>query len=677
MKSELTKNPDEMSTEELKEAILRLRSLVEKNRPTSAPPRSSSHPPDRDSLFRLLTESSRDMITRHSPDGVLLYVSPAVVWFLGYSPDEVIGRHAFEFVHPDDVQAFRLSLKNSLEKGDEEFSIEHRMVKKDGGSIWAETRGVLFPGVTGELLEVQCSVRNIDDRKTAEQKVSVIISAIESMGLPVYWMNKTGRIVYANQAACDALQYTKEELLKLYVWEIDPDFSEEKWVVARESLEKVRHQRFETRHRTKEGRVFPVDIISDYSIVDGEGVHWAFARDISREKNFEESVRQMEQRLRQSEKMEAIGLLAGGIAHDFNNQLAGLLGYADLLRDELTDATLLDYVDSIILGVKRASGLTEQLLAFSRRGKYLSVPVNMNTIIKEVGSILRHSIDKKITIRNRLCREEAVTVGDPSQLQNAVLNLAINARDAMPDGGTLTFYTERMVLDRSFCEMQPYEMAPGVYIRVSVADTGVGMSEEVQKHAFEPFFTTKEPGKGTGMGLAAVYGTVKNHKGAINIYSEPGTGTEIKLYLPAAEGTAGQLDELAEVSIPPRADNTRVLLVEDEAVLTEVVTAMLTRMGCTVSVCKNGQEAVSTYEASWSEIDLVILDMVMPVMNGREAFNAMKRINPNIAAILASGYSLEGDAQALMSEGVRGFVQKPYRKRELARAITEALVPRS
>jgi PAS domain S-box-containing protein len=676
MKSELTKNPDEMSQEELKEALRYLQTQIETAKNSLTHERSSSHPPDRDSLFRLLTESSRDMISRNTADGIVLYVSPAVTWLLGYSPDEVVGRPATEFVHPEDKESFRLALHDATEKGAEEFSVEHRMRKKDGTAVWTETRGVLFLSVTGELIEIHCSVRNIDDRKSAEQKVIMMTSAIESMGLPVYWMNRDGRFVYVNQAACDALKYTKDELCLLHVWEIDPDFTEERWQAARLSLEKERHQRFETTHLAKDGRVFPVEIISDFSAINGEGVHWAFARDISREKGTEESIRQMEQRLRQAEKMEAIGLLAGGIAHDFNNQLAGLLGYADLLRDDVKDPTLVEYIDSIMLGIKRASGLTEQLLAFSRRGKYLSLPVNMNTIIKEVGSILRHSIDKKITIRNRLCQGEAVTTGDPSQLQNAVLNLAINARDAMPDGGTLTFYTEKLYLDQGFCDMQPYEMAPGPYIRVSVADTGIGMSAEVQQHAFEPFFTTKEPGKGTGMGLAAVYGTVKNHKGAINIYSEQGRGTEVKMYLPAAEGTAAQVDENSEISIPPRT-LTRVLLVEDEAVLTEVVTAMLKRMGCIVSVCKNGQEAVSAYEASWSEIDLVILDMVMPVMNGREAFSAMKRINPNVTAILASGYSLDGDAQALMNEGVRGFVQKPYRKKDLARAIAEALNLRS
>lgn len=659
--------------EELQEEVRRL--SCASRPPSDGPPNGTatpSYPPDRDSLFRLLTENSRDVITRHAADGTLLYVSPAVTSLLGYAPEDLWGRSALEFVSVDDAALLRAAIIDSLRNGRDEFTVEHKLQRKDGEKVWAETRGVLLMSAGNELLEIHCSVRDVDDRKKAQAQVSMMQSAIENMSVAVYWMAEDGGFLYVNRAACDSLGYTRDELSNMKLWEIDPDFSAEKWQGQWQRLRELKHDRIETFHRTKDGRKYPVEIMVDHTDIGDREIHWAFARDISLQKSAEEAMNQMEQRLRQAEKMEAIGLLAGGIAHDFNNQLAGLLGYADLLRDEVLEPALIDYVDSIILGIKRASGLTEQLLAFSRRGKYRSVPVNMNIIVKEVGSILRHSIDKKIVIRNRLCAGAALTMGDPSQLQNAVLNLAINARDAMPVGGTLTFYTEKLFLDAEFCDAQPYVLEPGHYVRVAVADTGVGMSEEVRNHAFEPFFTTKEKGKGTGMGLAAVYGTVKNHKGAVNIYSEIGQGTEVKIFLPAAEQDVVHVEENTEAVISPRSP-INVLLVEDEAVLIEVATAMLNRIGCTVSVCNNGQEAVSTYEALWREIDLVILDMVMPIMNGREAFDAMRQINPAVVAVLASGYSLDGEAQQLLADGVRGFIQKPYRKNDLARIIAEAM----
>ncbi len=674
MKAELINHFDNMSREELTEAIRLLeKRIAVLNEADAINSLGAAVPPHRESLYRLLTESSRDMISRHAPDGRILYVSPAVKRILGYEPDETVGKYSKDFLRTSDYELISNAIDAAWNEGKDEFSVEHKMVCKDGTDIWTETCGVFFLGASNEIVEIHCSVRNIDDRKKTEEQLVSVMDAIENMSVPVFWLNQEGRFLYVNKSACASLGYTVEEFQSLTIENIDPCFTVERWKTEWSNLKTIRHVSFESKHRTKDGRIFPVEIMADYTNVNGNEIHWSFVRDISPQRNTEEAMEQMEQRLRQAEKMEAIGLLAGGIAHDFNNQLAGLMGYADLLRDELSDLGHIEYVDGIILGINRAAGLTEQLLAFSRRGKYFTLPVNINVIIKEVGSILRHSIDKKIVIRNRLCSGPPIVMGDPSQLQNAILNLAINARDAMPDGGTLTFYTERLTLNQEFCDEQPYNIVPGNYIRISVIDTGIGMTQETLKHAFEPFYTTKEHGKGTGMGLAAVYGTIKNHKGSVDLFSQPGKGTEVRIHLPASDQEFSYESVNQERSTDSVTFDICVLLVEDEPSLAEVETAMLRSLGCTVILCKNGKEAVDTFSKSWRDIDLVILDMVMPVMNGKEAFYAMKKINPDVLAILVSGYSLNGEAQSLLAKGIKGFVHKPYQKSEMADAIAEAI----
>ncbi|MFP4520701.1 MAG: ATP-binding protein, partial [Fibrobacterota bacterium] len=246
--------------------------------------------------------------------------------------------------------------------------------------------------------------------------------------------------------------------------------------------------------------------------------------------------KEIEQKIRQMEKMDAVGQLAGGIAHDFNNQLSGVMGYGSMLVEKLKEPTLRRYAENMLTGAKRSADLTEQLLAFSRKGQFQLVRVNVHKIIDEVIGILQHSIDKKIDVKRIFEAATPIVNGDPSQLQNALLNLALNARDALPEGGEIIFATNYTELDSDYCFRQPYEVDPGKYIRISVTDNGTGMDDETRKHIFEPFFTTKEPGRGTGMGLAAVYGTVKNHGGSVNVYSEPGHGTTFHLYIPAASG---------------------------------------------------------------------------------------------------------------------------------------------
>ena len=379
----------------------------------------------------------------------------------------------------------------------------------------------------------------------------------------------------------------------------------------------------------------------------------------------------IEEQLRQAEKMGAIGQLAGGIAHDFNNQLTGVLGYAGMLREQLEDEELKSFAVGIEEAAVRSSGLTAQLLAFSRRGKFLVKAVDVHQVIADVVSILDRSIDKRITVAQDLHTSALVIQGDPTQLQNALLNIALNARDAMPQGGELTITTEKVQLDSAFLIHYRYEIVPGNYAAISITDTGSGMDRETQQHIFEPFFTTKEVGKGTGMGLASVYGTINNHQGAITVYSEVGRGTVIKVYLPLGEGIEpGPIETITE---SPITGNARVLLVDDEPVVRKMGQKMLTDLGYSVTTCADGKEAVEFYQKSWQEIDLVILDMVMPVMGGLDTFVAMSQINPDCRVILSSGYSINGEAQGIMDRGVKDFVGKPYDRATLSGVVARVL----
>jgi PAS domain S-box-containing protein len=490
--------------------------------------------------------------------------------------------------------------------------------------------------------------------------------AVDNLGDAAYCIEADGRIIYVNDAACQMLGYSREEFLSMQVFEIDADVVAEMWPKIWDMLRQVRKSTMEARHRTKDGRVIPVEIAGNILMFEGVEYSCAFVRDISERK-------QLEQRLRQSEKMKAIGQLAGGVAHDFNNQLTGVSGYADLLSDCIDgDATAAHYVEQIQLAVRRAASLTHQLLTFARQENQISELVDLNAITKEAIGILERSIDKRITIVRNLDAREPAVLGDTSRLQSAILNLALNARDAMPRGGQLSIRSDTVSLDADFCAGQMLPVEPGRYVLLEIEDDGAGMTREVLDRLYEPFFTTKEKGRGTGLGMSAVYGAVKSHRGTIDVRSEVAKGTRVRVYLPLQESAnKDAAPESHPVSLLPR--GLRVLVVEDEEPVRTMIGLMLKSLGCEVVAFDNGQSAADYYRTRADAVDFVILDMCMPIMDGTETFHALRAINPATRVLLASGYSQTGAAQALLQSGAKGFVQKPYRRQTLIEKIQEAL----
>lgn len=399
----------------------------------------------------------------------------------------------------------------------------------------------------------------------------------------------------------------------------------------------------------------------------------SFAKDVTEHKEAQDALRQAQENLHHAEKMQAIGQLAGGVAHDFNNQLTTVLAFTELLRREVTNSEdLTSYCDQIMGGIKRASDLTAQLLAYSRKGKYQSVQVDLNELVLEVSTLLQRTIDKKVDVQLELPSTPCATLGDPTQLQNVLLNLALNARDAMVDGGRLMIAT-RLVVGSDVPRVGALGVINGgSYVEIRVIDTGIGMTPEVLARIFEPFYSTKAPGKGLGMGLPSVYGAVVAHHGAIRVLSEVGRGSTFFVYLPAVEVKLATEAPIAPPEPAPRR-SARIMVVEDEPTLRGAVCTVLTHLGHTVKGCANGREAIEHYRGHWRELDLVILDMIMPVMNGKETFLALKAINPEVVALLASGYSLEGEAEEVLRSGVKGFLQKPFTMEDLARGVTDVL----
>lgn len=374
----------------------------------------------------------------------------------------------------------------------------------------------------------------------------------------------------------------------------------------------------------------------------------------------------LESALQQAQKMESIGTLAGGIAHDFNNILGGVLGYTSFIKTKMpkTDP-LYRYINIIESSARRAADLTQQLLAFARGGKYRVQNLNLNLLVKEAVELIESTIHKNIKLKLELANTALAVEVDGGQIIQTIVNMCINARDAMPEGGLLTVSTSFVTLDEQFTYKHPGSKV-GRYVLLRVSDTGTGMPEETKQRIFEPFFTTKKDKKGTGLGLAMVYGIVKNHKGYINVESELGVGTTFLIYLPASDT---QLEETKTANNDLKEGNETILIAEDEDMMRNLLVEMLDSSGYQVITAENGREALSIYREQFGNIDLVILDMMMPELNGPEAFRRLKEINPEVKVLFSSGYDEQTQSQDILNEGVIGFLQKPYGVNDLLSKI--------
>ncbi len=386
-----------------------------------------------------------------------------------------------------------------------------------------------------------------------------------------------------------------------------------------------------------------------------------FVRDVTEKKR-------LELQLIRAQKMEAVGTMAGGVAHDFNNLLMGIQGNVSLMLLDINETHAhYGFLKSIEDYVKSAADLSSHLLGFARGGKYEVLPSDMNKLLNEISWMFGRT-KKEISIEKKLEPSLRTVEIDRRQMENVVLNILINAWQAMPGGGTLYLQTGNVRLDEDY--VFPHEVSPGDYVKISITDTGTGMAEKVRHRVFDPFFTTKEMGRGTGLGLASAYGIVKNHGGIITVYSEVGEGTTFNIYLPASDR---DVVEAKQYTAEIMSGCGTILLVDDEEVMIQVGKPMLEKLGYRVNIARSGREAIEIYEMKHGEIDIVILDMIMPVMKGSAVFDRIREIDPEARVLLASGYSINGQARAILERGCNGFIQKPFNLGELSQKLKEIL----
>lgn len=434
----------------------------------------------------------------------------------------------------------------------------------------------------------------------------------------------------------------------------------------------VRQHTFETTFKKISGEIFVAEVqLSLIRQPEHAAYMLYYIRDITRQKAAEAEKSRLDDQFRTSYKMEAIGQLAGGIAHDYNNILGAISGYADLIRHYYgEDERLKKYSSMILSASKRASDLTRKLLTFARKTKMHMVAFSVDEELSDLIDLLKSTFDTSITIYFKAQTPKLLIRGDTQLFQNAIMNLTLNARDAMPDGGTLALRTARVVLEKDFTHLHGFTIVPGNYIAITVTDTGTGMDQNTLSHLFEPFFTTKDIGKGTGLGLPSVYGTIKSHNGYIDVISKPGEGTTFTLYFPLVEESR---DLQANNTTPIPTGKGHILLVDDDNFLRDAIREMLSLIGYTVSVSSDASEALALFATSPDGFDLVILDMKMPGIGGLECFKQMKKMKQHVRVLISTGHCLDDERQELIDEGVLGIIQKPYVSAQLAEAVQKAL----
>ncbi len=611
-------------------------------------------------------DSVPDLIAILDPEHRIVRINKAMADRLGISPREAIGLACHKTVHgleqhpPHCPHALLL-----LDQKEHEQEVHEKNI---GGDFFV-TVSPLFDSA-GELTgsvhvarDITEGVRAESALRDSEEKYRRLFEESKDM---IYMTTPAGKFLDINPAGVNLLGYgSKEERLQTDVREAYLNGEDRDRFLRIMSTEGfVRDMELQLKRR--DGEILSI-LITSTAIKDPSGETIALrgiVHDITER-------RRLELQLFQSQKMESIGTLAGGIAHDFNNILSGILGYASFMREKIDEShPFFGYIDIIQRGAKRAAELTSKLLTFARNGSYDVKPVHINGVISETLEIIERTFEKSIEVKSVLADGLPTVEIDPVHIQQVLMNLFVNARDAMPNGGRLIVETAV----RTFVGHEirsDIEGAEGTYVVVSVQDSGRGMDKNLMQRIFDPFFTTKEKGRGTGLGLSMVYGVVRNHGGFVRVYSEPGHGSIFRIYLPVfgkAEAVNGEEQNDRELQ-----GNERILVVEDEEDIRMFLGDIFKEYGYQVELANNGWEAVRLYGERKNRFDLVILDMIMPKMGGRETFLKLKEIDPHIRVLLSTGYSQNGEAQKIIGEGMMGFIQKPYQVNDLLSKVRSIL----
>jgi len=623
---------------------------------------------DSEKRYRKLADSLPQIVFETDEKGNLTFTNRNAFDLFGYTrSDFKEGLSAIQMLVPED-RNIAINYMQKVLNGESMGGIEYTAQRKDGSTfpVVIHSNPIIRENKTMGMSGIIIDLTTLKQAELALQHSEERYRSLVENTIYGYFIFEipSGRFLFLNQRSCDLYGYPMQEGLELSIWDVmSPEDHEDIRKLIKEQLE---HKRLSSEHRIynavrKDGSTFRIEIYTSFITFKDKPVIQGVLRDVTEQER-------LEHQLQQSQRMKAIGTLAGGIAHDFNNLLMGIQGYASLMLLDLdTSHPHHEKLKNIEQYVQNGSELTKQLLGFAMGGKYEVKPTDINELIKKNSRIFGRT-RKEVRFHEKYQKNLWTVEVDQGQMEQIFLNLYINAWQAMPGGGELYLKTENVILDENY--VKSHDVEPGRYIKISVTDTGTGMDEDTKQRIFDPFFTTKEMGRGTGLGLASAYGIIKNHGGFINVYSEQGQGTTFNIYFPVSEkGLSGEKGFAEEVL----RGTEMVLFVDDEDIIIDVGEQLLEKLGYSVLKAKNGRDALDIYKEKRDIIDIVVLDMIMPEMNGGDVYDRLKESNPEIKVILSSGYSVNGLAQDILDRGCNGFIQKPFNLKELSHKLREIL----
>lgn len=628
--------------------------------------------------FRSLADAAPIMIWTAGPDRLVDYMSRACFEFTGRGPD-ILGDAWVEVIHPDDRTEVTADYEQTFHEPGLS-TIQYRLLHRSGEYRWVQEYSTprvddsgAFRGRVGAVLDVHEAVLA---RQTLERSEARLRELLDSVAAPA-WVSDGEMISFANAElsrliGVDPSAVTGPHALDAFIH--PEDLPRKRDYHARRRAGALERETFQLRFVRPGGEIRHVRVSAVPLVFDGRQAALFSGFDITDLIRAEEERRRIDQQMQQTQKLESLGVLAGGIAHDFNNLLVAILGNAGLALMELPpESPARQTVQAIETAAQRAAELTRQMLAYSGRGKFVVEPLNLSRIVEEMAHLLEVSVSKRAVLKYRFAPDLPLIEGDATQVRQVIMNLITNASDAIGDrSGVISITTGLMHADRAYLRTayMDDDLPEGDYVFLEVADTGVGMDEATAARIFDPFFTTKFTGR--GLGLAAVLGIVRSHRGAIKLYTEPGRGTTFKILFPVAGPSEPAAPAASSTTGEPAPVPAAILVVDDDETVRTVSRRILEHAGYTVLLAAHGGEALQQYQAR-PEIALVLLDMTMPHMDGEEAFRELRRIDPSVRVILTSGYNEQDATERFAGKGLAGFIQKPYRPQELLAAVARVL----
>ncbi len=618
-------------------------------------------------LVQASIDSTNESIFWIDKDANFINVNKSACNDLGYSKEEMLSMKVTDIAPQFPLEKWPANWIELKKRGSIVFETRHRHKNGKENPVEVKLNYIEFGGKEYNF----AFARDITERKQSEEAFreseARFRAIFENSPVGISIANSKGEIVDSNPAFQNMLGYTKDDLTRRFSEVTYPEDIPQNMHFFQEMLDGARdHYMMEKRYYHKDGSIVWANVIVTV-IRDRNGefkYNFAIIEDISDRKKLEDQ-------LRHAQKMEAVGQLAGGVAHDFNNILTAIIGYGSVLKLKLKgDEHLQHNINQILAITERGAGLTQSLLAFSRKQNISLKPTKPNDIIERISRLIPRLIGEEIEFRKKLCDQNMTVMADSSQLEQVLMNLAGNARDAMSDGGVLTIETEQVNLELDFVKMHGFG-SPGQYALISVSDTGIGIDAETIDKIFEPFFTTKEVGEGTGLGLSLVYGIIKQHNGYVNVYSEPDRGTIFKIHLPLIDDAKAEKKLLEDDYMIGGAET--ILLAEDEVDVRGAIKEILKEYGFSVIEAVDGKDAIDKYSENKDNINLLLMDVVMPGMNGKEAYDEIKKITPDIKAIFTSGYTSKTvHDKGVFQEGVH-YISKPVIPKTLLKKIREVM----